>query len=114
MPVLNIMSLRLRLTFLSAALGGLALAVIGTVLYIYFESSSYQLLDSELREQTAQVANALNKEQVAQGRGVPLTASSTRLDTPQIYIQLLDADGSVLRWSPNLRQDKLLPVSADT
>ena len=79
-------SLRQRLTFLSTALVGIILTSIGVVLYFYIEQSSYDRLDSELRERTAEVTTALGRD----GLTIP---DPVRLDAPTIYVQLLSPTG---------------------
>ena len=102
MPVIHAMSLRWRLTLLSAALLGIALSVIGVVIYLYVQQSSYQLLDAELRDRAGQASSSLNKQALDQLGVGALDLPDTRLDTPTIYLQVLDLRGQVLRQSPNL------------
>src|SRR3954447_14834852 len=107
MPVFKFMSLRLRLTLLSVALVGIALAVIGTVLYLYLADSAYQVLDSELRERATQITNSMNSQQVGLGA---VNLPETRLDAPQIYVQVFGLDGDLVGTSTNVNSGNSLQV----
>jgi heavy metal sensor kinase len=90
------------------ALMGITLSVIGVVLYLYIEQSSYERLNTELRERTAEVENTLNKQRLAEiGVRAFELPTPTRLDTPQIYIQFLRVSGEVVP----IRGFGTLPVS---
>lgn len=106
--MLKAMSLRLRLTLLSVALVGITLGVLGVGLYFYIEQSSYERVDTELRERTAEVVSNL------QGNSIILEIPEpNRLYTSQIYVQIFNLDGQVIAYTPN-RGRSALPKTADT
>ena len=107
------MSLRLRLTLLSVALVGITLGVIGVALYFYIERASYEQVDGELNARTAEVPNTLTRPMLQRlGIGTLDLPDPTGMDTPQIYIQLLDTTGVVRAVSSNIRSGTF-PVEAD-
>jgi heavy metal sensor kinase len=111
--VLKAMSLRLRLTLLSVALVGITLGVIGVALYFYIERASYEQVDGELSARTAEVPNTLTRPMLQRlGIGTLDLPDPTGMDTPQIYIQLLDTTGVVRAVSSNIRSGTF-PVEAD-
>jgi two-component system OmpR family sensor kinase len=101
--MLKTVSLRQRLTFLSTALVGITLTSIGVVLYFYIQQSSYDRLDSELRERTAEVTTALGRD----GLTIP---DPVRLDIPPIYVQLLSPTGLYVTGSQNMGRGGRLPI----
>src|SRR5690349_13128962 len=107
------MSLRLRLTLLSVALVGITLGVIGVALYFYIERASYERIDGELGARTAEVPNTLTRQTLQRlGIGTLNLPDPSGMDTPQIYVQILDQDGSVRLISDNIRNGAF-PVSTD-
>ncbi len=107
------MSLRLRLTLLSVALVGITLGVIGVALYFYIERASYERIDGELGARTAEVPNTLTRQTLQRlGIGTLNLPDPSGMDTPQIYVQILDQDGSVRLISDNIRNGAF-PVGTD-
>ena len=100
--MLKAMSLRLRLTLLSVALVGITLGVIGVGLYFYIERAAYEQVDAELSARTAEIPNTLTRQTLQRlGIGTLNLPDPTGMDTPQIYVQILDQDGIVRLISDN-------------
>jgi heavy metal sensor kinase len=107
------MSLRLRLTLLSVALVAITLGVVGVGLYFYIERASYEQVDAELSARTAEVPNTLTRQTLQRlGIGTLNLPDPSGMDTPQIYVQILDTDGNVRLVSDNIRNGAF-PVAQD-
>ncbi len=108
------MSLRLRLTLLSAALVGITLAVIGVGLYFYIEQQSYDRLLSELRERTAEVENTINKSAMETlGLTPVILPDTTQLGASQIYVQIITPQGRIVPVSMSLNNHTLPTTTSD-
>lgn len=113
------MSIRLRLTLLYSAILGVTLIVFAIVVYVLLRGNLTREIDNSLRTTATATARFLggraNEPDHATDRGgvariIALRNGSLPSPSPETYLQLIDASGSVLARSSNLSNaDLTLP-----
>ncbi len=112
------MSLRLRLTITYSLLTALTLAILSLVLYDQMRGNLEAEMDRRLEVRARQVELTIWPGTVSL-RPEDLTSAKldlaplTTLDAPNVYVQVLGRDGSIIASSDNLR-GAAMPVDGHT
>lgn len=107
-------SVRLRLTFWYAAV--LAVSLVAFALLVYYAAANvfYQRQDESLRSTAETVASAYMQE-LEEEESIPKANEVVLAEMvfPNRYVEVTDAKGEVVAWSPNLT-GRVLTIPADT
>jgi two-component system OmpR family sensor kinase len=107
------LSLRLRLTLLTALLTGGTVLLFAVLFYFILQANLLNEIDRRLRERAALVATSLqsaNDKQDSSARLLAITAL-VEFDAPGIYVEVIAPNGEVRARSPNLPANSLSSVA---
>ncbi len=107
------LSLRLRLTLLTALLTGGTVLLFALLFYLILQANLLSEIDQRLRERAALVIASLRSSSDNQDSNARLLAATAlvEFDAPGIYIEMLGPTGEVRVRSPNLPADALSSVA---
>jgi signal transduction histidine kinase len=100
------MSLRLRLTLLTALLTGGAILLFALVFYLVLQDNLFEEVDARLHERADLVKRMLVEDADA-AAGTAHIPPLVEFDSPGIYVELIAPDGTVQVSSPNLINGRL-------
>jgi two-component system, OmpR family, sensor kinase len=100
----QLLSLRVRLTLLTALLTGGTVLLFALVFYLVLQANLLSEIDKRLEERAALVTATFKPRSDEPGEGTHLLALSplVEFDAPGIYVELIAPDGEVRVRSPNL------------
>ena len=107
------LSLRLRLTLLTALLTGGTVLMFALLFYVILQANLLSEIDRRLGERAALVIASLRTTSDAEDSNARLLAATAlvEFDAPGIYVEVIAANGDVRVRSPNLPADALSTVA---